>query len=159
MTANESSLFQVSAEEKSKAMFSTGLDMEAGPGQSAGAAPGGSSVQDKLFVYQETEEDLLGPHIPDIGGLGEGGYLQHIKSVLLVSFLSITEVTSGPRPRLRGLAAMWRAWAVTGRCRKPWPASTLCRESHSQELDVRCIYTCLLLESFKPMPRSCFRPG
>ena len=74
----------MSAEEKSKAMFSTGMDVEAGPGKSAGAAPGGSSVQDTLFVYQETEEDLLGPHIPDIGGLGEGGYLQHIKSVLLI---------------------------------------------------------------------------
>ena len=121
----------MSAEEKSKAMFSTGMDVEAGPGKSAGAAPGGSSVQDTLFVYQETVEDLLGPHIPDIGGLGEGGYLQHIKSVLLVSFLSITEVTSGPRPRLRRLEATWRAWAVTGRYRRPWPASTLSRENHS----------------------------
>ena len=65
-------------------MFSTGMDVEAGPGKSAGAVPGGSSVQDTLFVYQETVEDLLGPHIPDIGGLGEGGYLQHIKSVLLM---------------------------------------------------------------------------
>lgn len=71
---------KVSAEERSKAMFSTGLDMEAGPGVSGGAAPGVASVQDQVFVYQETEEDLWGPDIPGIGGLAEAGYLQHIKS-------------------------------------------------------------------------------
>ena len=65
-------------------MFSTGLDMEAGPGGSGGAAPGVASVQDPVYVYQETEGDHWGPDIPGIGGLGEGGYLQHIKSVLLM---------------------------------------------------------------------------
>ena len=65
-------------------MFSTGLDMEAGPGVSGGAAPGLASVQDQVFVYQETEEDLWGPDIPGIGGLAEAGYLQHIKSVILM---------------------------------------------------------------------------
>ena len=69
-------------------MFSTGLDMEAGPGQSSGATQSLASVQDQVFVYQETEEDLMGPNIPGIGGLAEGGYLQHIKSVLLVIIIS-----------------------------------------------------------------------
>ena len=69
-------------------MFSTGLDMEAGPGVSGGAAPGVASVQDQVFVYQETEEDLWGPDIPGIGGLAEAGYLQHIKSVILMLLMS-----------------------------------------------------------------------
>jgi len=68
---------KVSAEERSKAMFSTGLDMETGPGQNS---QGASVTVDKPYVYQETEVDIMGPVLPDIGGLGEAGYLQHIRS-------------------------------------------------------------------------------
>ena len=59
-------------------MFSTGLDMETGPGQNS---QGASVTVDKPYVYQETEVDIMGPVLPDIGGLGEAGYLQHIRSV------------------------------------------------------------------------------
>ena len=72
-------------------MFSTGLDMEAGPGVSGGAAPGVASVQDKGFVYQETDENIMSPDIPGIGELAEAGYLQHIKSVMLMLLMIILD--------------------------------------------------------------------
>ena len=52
--------------------------METGPGQNS---QGASVTVDKPYVYQETEVDIMGPVLPDIGGLGEAGYLQHIRSV------------------------------------------------------------------------------
>ena len=52
--------------------------MDTGPGQSS---QGASVTVDKPYVYQETQVDIMGPVLPDIGGLGEAGYLQHIRSV------------------------------------------------------------------------------
>ena len=78
----------VSAEERSKAMFSTGLDLEAGPAQGSGAAQAGGVVQDPLFEYQETLVDLMGPSLPRMEALeGDPGlnYLRHMRSVCQVS--------------------------------------------------------------------------
>ena len=111
-------------------MFSTGLDMETGSGQSS---QGASVTVDTPYVYQETRMEIMGPVLPDIGGLGEAGYLQHIRSsvkmMMTMTSSLIICVSSGPHQRQRELEAMWRVWDATGRCKRQWLASILCRAS------------------------------
>ena len=142
-------------------MFSTGLDLEAGPAQGSGTAQAGGVVQDPLFEYKETLVDLLGPSLPRMEALeGDPGlnYLRHMRSVCQVSLCPhYLAHCSGPPRRLRGPEATWSSWAATGRCRRPWPASSMCRGSDNYQ-DIVTVYTCTLLNSFAlKITRSCYR--
>lgn len=68
---------KVTQEEKSKAMFSTGLDMESGTSSSSHVPV---VVKDTLFVYQDPPVEILGPCPPSQSDLKTSGYLQHIRS-------------------------------------------------------------------------------
>jgi len=67
---------KVSIEEKSKALFSTGMDLDSGPGGPQIPV----QVQDAMFVYSDPHQELLGPLPPGQERLGDSGYLHHIKA-------------------------------------------------------------------------------